>query len=51
MRRRIKMFQRNGTGMTRAVAIVFFFSPQPNLFIQHRGQKSNAQTAIILAAE
>jgi hypothetical protein len=38
MRRRIKMFQRNGTGITCAVAIFFFFfSPQPNLFIQHSG--------------
>jgi hypothetical protein len=51
MRRRIKMFQRNGTGMTRTVAIVFFFSPQPNLFIQHHGQKSSDQTVIILAGE
>jgi hypothetical protein len=51
MRRRIKMFQRTGTSITRAVAIVFFFSPQPNLFIQHHGQKSSVQTVIIPAGE
>jgi hypothetical protein len=37
MRLRIMMFQRKGTVMTRALAIVFFFSPQPNFLIQFRG--------------